>query len=161
MPSSTAAAVRTQIAQGRLDPVYVIVGDDDLEMSRLAADISMVVDEALRAFNSERLYAGERGVTPLTIVESARMLPMMADRRVVVVLRAERFLKPKRRGKAPVEPESQDSAEPPGDLDVLEAYLKDPVPQTTLVLIAADVDRTRKIYKAIQKHATLVECCRV
>jgi DNA polymerase-3 subunit delta len=32
------------------------------------------------------------------------------------------------------------------------------VPQTTLVLVASDVDRTRKIYKTLQKHATIVEC---
>ena len=32
------------------------------------------------------------------------------------------------------------------------------MPQTTLVLVAGDVDRTRKIYKTIQKHATIVEC---
>ena len=158
MPSSTIAAVRKQIAQGKPDPVYLIVGDDEAEMSRLAADISALVEDALRAFNSDRLYAGEKGVGPLAVVEAARLLPMMADRRVVVVLRAEKLLKPKRRGKADTPAAEEEAAEPPGELDVLEAYVKDPVPQTTLVLVAADVDRTRKVYKAIQKHGTIVEC---
>jgi DNA polymerase III delta subunit len=128
-------------------------------MSRLAGDVAALVDDSLRAFNSERLYAGDRGVTPASIVEAARLLPMMADRRVVVVMRAERLLKPKRRGKAALEGEAaEETGEPPGELDVLEAYIKDPVPQTTLVLVASDVDRTRKIYKTIQKQATIVEC---
>ena len=57
MPVSTVAAVRKQIAQRRPDPIYLIVGDDDAEMSRLAAEFSTLVDEDLRAFNVERLYA--------------------------------------------------------------------------------------------------------
>ena len=32
------------------------------------------------------------------------------------------------------------------------------MPRTTLVLVASDVDRTRKLYKTLQKHATIVEC---
>lgn len=159
MAFATPAAVRKQLAQGKADPVYLIVGDDPAEMSHLAADFAGLVEDELRAFNSERLYAGEKGVTPSAVVEAARMLPMMADRRVVVVLRAEKMLKPKRRGKAvDVDAEAEDGGEPPTDLDVLEAYVRDPVPQTTLVLVAADVDRTRKLYKTLQKQATIVEC---
>jgi DNA polymerase III subunit delta len=161
--ASSPAAVRAQISKGKPDPIYLIVGDDEAEMSTLAADLaSGLVEEALRAFNSERMYAGERGMGPSAIVEAARTLPMMSDRRVVVVLRGEKLLKPKRRGKA-VEaevdaPGGEEIAEPPSDLDVLDAYVRDPVPQTTLVLVASDVDRTRKIYKTLQKHATIVEC---
>ena len=159
MPVTTPAAVRKQLTQGRPDPVYLIVGDDDAEMSQLATAISDVVEDELRAFNLERLYASDKGVTPTAIVQAARTLPMLGDRRVVVVLRAERILKPKRRGKT----ETGDEAvgpdeEPPGDLDALEEYVKRPEPQTTLVLVATDVDRQRKLYKAMQKHATIVEC---
>ena len=139
--------------------MYLIVGDDDAEMSQLATAISDVVEDELRAFNLERLYASDKGVTPTAIVQAARTLPMLGDRRVVVVLRAERILKPKRRGKA----ETGDEAvgpdeEPPSDLDALEEYVKRPEPQTTLVLVATDVDRQRKLYKAMQKHTTIVEC---
>ena len=158
MPPSTVPAVRRQIAQRKADPVYLIVGDDEVEMSRLAGEIAGLVEDELRAFNVERLYAGEKSVTPASVVESARLLPMMSDRRVVVVLRAERILKPKRRGKGAEPDAGVDAAEPPGELDVLEAYVKDPVPQTSLVLLATDVDRTRKLYKTLQKHATIVEC---
>jgi DNA polymerase III delta subunit len=161
MSSLTPSAVRKQISQGNPDPVYLIVGDDHAEMSRLAAEMMGLVEDALRAFNAERLYAGDRGVTPAAVVESARILPMMADRRVVVLLRAEKMLKPKRRGKAvevDAETEAEEAAEPPTELDALDRYVREPVPQTTLVLVASDVDRTRKLYKTLQKHATLVEC---
>jgi len=159
MPVVPASTVRKQIAQRKPDPVYLFVGDDEAEMSRLSAEISALVEDELRAFNSERFYAGERGVTPAAIVEAARTLPMMSDRRVVTVLRGEKMLKPKRRGKAAVEDASDDpEAEPPTELDVLEAYVRDPSPQTTLVLLASDVDRTRKVYKTLQKQSTIVEC---
>src|SRR5215203_1995884 len=103
MPSASPADVRTAIAKGTLGPLYLLLGDDDAEISRLAADITSVVEDELRAFNVERIYAGEKGSTAASVVEAAQMLPMMSDRRVVVVVRAERLLKPKRRGKAAIE----------------------------------------------------------
>jgi DNA polymerase III subunit delta len=156
MPGATPSAVRKQIAQRKLDPIYLIVGDDDAEMTRLAADISAVVEDELRAFNVERVYASEKGVTPVSIVEAARVLPMMSDRRVVIVLRAERILKPKRRGGE--EELLPGAEEPPANTDILDAYVKTPVPETTLVFVATDVDRTRRLYKTLLKQATIVEC---
>ena len=159
MPTAAPSAVRKDIAEGRVSPIYLIVGDDDAEMVRLADDISGLVEDELRAFNLERLHATDKTVTPATIVESTRTLPMLGTRRVVVVLHAERILKPKRRGKAAEDGDAEgEEGEPPSDLDVLEAYLKNPSPETTLVLVAADVDRQRKVYKALQKTGTIVEC---
>jgi DNA polymerase III subunit delta len=158
VPASTPQALRKQVKQGTLDPVYLIVGDDDAEMAALAAELSSVVEDELRAFNLERLYAGEKSASPAAIVQSARTLPMMGDRRVVVVLRAERILKPKRRGKSVEEAGAQDEDEAAADTDALEAYVRTPEPRTTLVLVAADVDRTRRLYKTLVKQATIVEC---
>ena len=157
MPTSTPAAVRKQISQGKPDPIYLIVGDDDVEMSQLVSDISALVEEDLRAFNLERLYANDKGVSPFTVAQAARTLPMLGERRVVVVLRAERFLKPKRRGGAEGA-EGGEETEAPGDLAELEEYVRRPEPLTVLVFVAADVDRQRRIYKAMQKSATIVEC---
>lgn len=162
MPTVNPATIRKSAASGSLDPVYLIVGDDETEMAELTAAISSVVEEDLRAFNLERLYANEKSVTPVAIVQAARTLPMLGDRRIVVVLRAERLLKPKRRGGKAAEAEDGSGGgpdeEPPSDLDALEDYVKKPEPNNTLVLVAADVDRQRKVYKAIQKHAAIVEC---
>lgn len=156
MPVATPSQVRAQIAKGRLDPIYLIVGDDEAEMSRLANDIAAVVEDELRAFNVERIYASDKSATPASIAEAARMLPMMADRRVVVVLRAEKLLKPKRR-KGDEEEPAEDAAAPASN-DALEAYVQKPEPQTSLVFVAADIDRSRKLSKLLQKTATIVEC---
>ena len=159
MPGATAAAVRKQIAQGKPEPLYLILGDDDTEMSRLASDLSALVEDELRPFNLERLHANDKGVSATSIVESARTLPMLGDRRVVVVLRAERLLKPKRRAKAGDEDDAVDpDDEPAGDLDSLGDYASRPEPLTTLVLVATDLDRGRKANKSLLKHATIVEC---
>lgn len=156
MPAATPGAVRRQIAARKPAPLYLIVGDDVVEMSRLAGDFAALVDDELRAFNVERIYASGRTGDAAAIVEAARLLPMMADWRVVVVLRAERLLKPKRRGKGEDEPAGED--ETPADLAPLEEYVKAPVEGSVLVLVASDVDRSRRVFKALQKTATLVEC---
>src|SRR4051812_22941034 len=123
---ATPAEVRAAIAKRTLDPVYLLLGDDEAEMSRLAGDIAAVVEDELRAFNMERIYAGEKGATAAAIVEAARQLPMMGDRRVVVVLRAERLLKPKRRAKTIEVSAEEEDEEPPSDLDALTAYVQNP-----------------------------------
>lgn len=167
---ATPADVRAAIKKGAVDPLYLILGDDEAEMARLAGDIAGIVEDELRAFNMERLYAGEKGASAAAIVEAARQLPMMGARRVVVVLRAERLLKPKRRGPGPPKPRSgedgkvdeitgeEGDVDAPSDLDALTDYVQKPGSSTTLVLVAADIDRSRKAGKEILKHATVVEC---
>ena len=153
------ADVRAAIAKRSPAPVYLILGDDDSEMLRLTADITALIEDELRAFNVERIYAGEKGNTASAIVEAARVLPMMSDRRVVVVVRGEKLLKTKRRGKAIENEEDGDQPEEPSsDLDALGEYVQAPVPSTTLVLVASDIDKSRRAGKAIVKHAVLVEC---
>jgi len=157
VPTASPAQVRQQIAKRTPDPIYLLLGDDDAEIARLSADITSVVEDELRVFNVERMYAGEKTTTPAGIAQACRQLPMMGDRRVVVVVRAERLLKPKRRSKDE-DVDAGADAEPPSDMDALTEYVQAPSPTTTLVLAAADVDKTRKAGKAILKHATVVEC---
>ena len=96
----TPQAFRAQIASGATDPVYVIVGDDEHEKSALALALGEMVEEDLRAFNVERMYAVDTAVTPIVVAEAARTLPMMAPRRVVIVLQAEKLFDPKKKRKA-------------------------------------------------------------
>jgi hypothetical protein len=57
MPVATPAAVRKQIKSGKTDPIYLLLGEDDVEKSALAAEFADLVDEGLRAFNVERIQA--------------------------------------------------------------------------------------------------------
>src|SRR5215216_7296092 len=100
MPALTPAAVLKQIAAGTPDPIYLLQGEDEIEKSSLAAEFAALVDEGLRAFNVERIHAGDLttgdkladGVA--SIVAAVRTLPMMVPRRVVTVLHAEMLLVP-------------------------------------------------------------------
>ncbi|MBA3637782.1 MAG: hypothetical protein H0W53_00590 [Acidobacteria bacterium] len=159
MPALTPGVVRKQIEQGKPDPVYLIIGDDEVQMNDLANGLGELVEEDLRAFCLQRMHATDKGVTASTIAQAAQTLPMLGDRRVVIVLHAERILKPKRKGKpAEAVDADDDDGEAPSDLEALENYLKNSEPRNTLVLVAADADRQRKVYKALQKHASIVEC---
>jgi DNA polymerase III delta subunit len=149
----TPASVRKQLAAGTPDPVYLLTGDDELEKSALAAEFADLVEEGLRPFNVDRIHAGEwttgdKLVDGMeSIVAAARTLPMMAPRRIVTVLQAEAVLTPRR--------ESEAAARA---LDALEALVESPDPQTTLVLVAATVDRRSRMFRLLQKRASIVEC---
>ena len=153
MATVTTVAVRKQIESGRPDPVYLITGEDEIEKSALAAEFGDLVDEGLRAFNVERIHAGDfttgerlaDGVA--AIVAAARTLPMMVPRRVVTVMQAETLLTPKRESEAA----SRALAE-------LESFLERPEPSTTVVFVAGGVDRRSRLFKIMQKLATIVEC---
>ena len=144
MPAGSPTSVRAQIAQRKPAPLYLIVGDDHAEMARLAADFTSLVEDDLRAFNVERIYATDKGISAESIADAAKLLPMMADWRVVVVLRAEKLLKPKRRGKADEEVVEEDD-DAPVQVDALEDYVKNPARQTVLVFVACDVDRVHLV----------------
>jgi len=145
--------VRAQIASGKTDPLYLLVGEDEVEKSALAADFADLVDEGLRAFNVERIHAGDmttgerlaEGVG--AIVSAVRTLPMMSPRRVVIVLQADVLLVPKR--------ESEAAARA---LEELERLIAAPETSTVLVLVAGALDKRSRLYKLLSKQATLVEC---
>jgi len=153
MPTGTPASVRKQIASATPDSVYLLQGEDDVEKSAVAAEFADLVEEGLRAFNVDRVHAGDMttgdrlasGVASL--VSAARTLPMMAPWRVVVVMQAEAMLVPRR------ESEAASRA-----LEEIEAYLQNPESQTVLVLVAASIDRRSRLFKLLSKHATLVDC---
>ena len=91
MPNLTPSAVRQQIRAGTPEPIYLILGEDEVEKSGLAGEFAELVDEGLRAFNVERIHAGDMttgdrladGVAG--IIAAVRTLPMMVPRRVAVL----------------------------------------------------------------------------
>ncbi len=159
MPVLTADAARKQIASGKVQPVYLLIGDDEWELADLTAAFADLVDEGFRAFNVERFYAGERPQeAEAATVMAARGLPMMSPRRVVLLLRADRLLKPKGRRAATEGIEAGEEREAAKSTSPLEDYLKSPEPMTTLVVVSADANKTLRLVKALYKHAVVVEC---
>jgi hypothetical protein len=104
-----------------------------------------LVDPGLQAFNVDRLYGGDTSVDAL--LDAANTFPMMAERRVVLVLEAERLLIPKRESKAADE-----------DLARLEAFIQSPSPHATVVFVCGSLDMRRRISKTLAREAQVVDC---
>jgi DNA polymerase-3 subunit delta len=161
VPTLDLDAVRTHIKQRALQPVYLFVGEDVKLASRMVDALEGTIDEADRPFAVDRVYAGETGGFPVDIAASCRSLPMLGDRRVVIVMRAERLLKPKRAGKAGDDDEeseeSGDADSATSDMTPLEEYLAAPSDFATLVFVASEIDRTRRFTKQLVAKGHVVE----
>lgn len=145
MPVLAHATLRKQIAAHDTGPLYLLVGDDEVEKAAVAGEFAELVEEDLRAFNVERLYGGETKMDAL--VNAAQTFPMMAPRRVVLVLEAEKLLVPKRESKAAEEEQER-----------LAAFLQSPPPHATIVFVCGALDMRRRIAKLLVKEAQVVNC---
>lgn len=145
MPALTPAALRTQIASGATGPLYLLTGEDDVEKTAVANEFAETVDEGLRAFNVDRLYGGDASVDDL--IQAAATLPMMAPRRLVIVLEGEKLLIPKRESKAADEEQER-----------LEAFLADPPSHATVVFVCGGLDQRRRVVKQVMQAAQVVNC---
>jgi DNA polymerase-3 subunit delta len=161
VPNLDLEALRRNINAGKLDRVYLFLGEDIKLVDRMVDAIEATIDAADRPFAVDRIYAGEASGTPVDIAASCRSLPMLGDKRLVVVMRAERLLKPKRAAKAGnddlVEEEAAaDDESTATDFTALEDYLASPSPFATLVLVATEIDRTRRFTKKLVEKAQVV-----
>ena len=98
MPALDLAALRKQIQARKALGVYLFYGSDVRLIEQMVDAVEALIDPADRPFAAERIYAGEAGGSAVDITASANVFPMLGDRRIVIVLRAERFLKPARAG---------------------------------------------------------------
>jgi DNA polymerase-3 subunit delta len=123
-----------QLAAGRIDPLYLIVGEE-----------SWLADEALAALRrhaaspddlmNSHVFSGS-DVAPSELVTVAQTLPAFATRRFIVVRDAERL----------------------ASSDLLAAYCNDPSTSTCLVLVTAKLDRRKSWAGALAKRAVTVAC---
>ena len=145
MPTSTPAAVRKQIKAGQTDPLYLLIGEDEEEKSNLAADFQNAIEVDLRPFNVQRVYGDDTTIG--AVLDAARTFPMLSPRRMVIVLRAEHLLVPKR--------ESETTKR---ELDDFLAFVKKPEAHASVVLVAPKVDKRTTIGKLLLKCATVIKC---
>jgi len=126
------------IESGRLDPIYCLHGAERYLIDRCLAAIRKTVLGAAAAAASFNHDVFELKETPLsTVVSTARTMPMMARRRLVVGKGIDEV-------KAP-------------DLEPLLPYVQDPNPTTCLVLVGDKVDTRFKVFVALRKAGWLHE----
>jgi DNA polymerase III delta subunit len=160
VPALDPAALRKHLAAGTLERLYVFLGEDVKLIDRMVDAVEATIDPADRPFAVDRVYATEAGGTPVEIAAACRSLPMLGDRRIVIVMRAERLLKPKRAGKAAEEDADDDAGDESEsastDFTPLEDYVGTPSTFATLVFVATEIDRTRRFTKKLVEKAQVV-----
>src|SRR5688572_23277215 len=164
---STVLEIRKQIKSGKTGPLYLLEGDDLQSRHDLALEFANLVEDGLQAFNVQSFYANEatnaagRDQLIGALLSTARTLPMMASKRVVIVHEAERLLAPKRakddedQGELDLPKKAKRGATP---AEELETYVENPEPMTTIVFVAGPLDANRRIVKLLRRHADVVDC---
>lgn len=163
----TPAQVHAQIAAGETAPIYLVESDDLPSRQEVTHGFLALIDDGLHAFNVATFFArdattaADRDALYADILTTARTLPMMAPRRLVIVHDAEALLAPKRAkdddDSAAVAPaRRRGRTETPAE--AFEAYVERPEPTTTLVLETAGLDRGRRIAKLLLAKAAVVSC---
>lgn len=128
--------ILAQVASGKLAPVYILSSEQPLLVERAVSAIrDATVPPALRGFNFDVIEA--RGATAQRVLATAQTLPMMAQRRMVLV----RDL----------------AAMQAAELNKLADYLESPNPSTVLVGVASKIDKRVKFYVAARKAKALHE----
>jgi len=116
--------------------VYFLEGEEPYYIDVISDWIlENVLTESEKSFNQTLLYG--KDITLDTIMTAARRYPMMAERQVVVVREAQNIR----------------------DIDELAAYVEKPAPTTLLVICHKykNIDKRKKLYKAIQKHGVYLD----
>lgn len=127
----------TDIQQGKVQPIYFLMGEEPYYIDKIAHFIEQnVLREEEKGFNQVILYG--RDATAEDIISNAKRFPMMADKQVLIIK------------------EAQDLAR---HIDKLISYVEQPQPSTILVFCYKykTLDKRKAIYKALKKNAVIFE----
>ncbi len=121
-----------EVRKGTVRPVYVFVGDETFLIDRAVKMLrAATVGEGIAGFN-EDVFHGAKGLDGNKIVSAATTLPMMADKRFILVRHAEAM--------------NADAHAP------LVGYFKDPNPSTCFVVTADKIPGNTKFGRAAKAH---------
>lgn len=137
MSTRTREDLRRALKENRLEPLYLLYGAESYLRDAAAKAITEAAlrGAPLREFNEAGFSLS--GTDVQQALAAAHQLPMMAERRVV---RITDFAKLRE-----------------ADEDALQRYLAHPVPSTVLILLADDLDKRRKLSKALLERCFAVE----
>lgn len=128
-------SVAEQVRKGEVAPIYCFYGEEEYRREQaLNQLLDALLAEGARDLNLDQIRPGEAGTG--SILGSARTLPFLAPRRVVLI-----------RGVEELSREQQEE---------LLAYLNDPCPTSCLVLAATRLDLRTRLAAALQKKGVLL-----
>jgi len=133
---ATLTDVTKRAAEGSLEPVYLLVGSERLLVERAVDAVRKAVDSMGAAGFNVEIFDG-KGLEATRAISAARTLPMMADKRFVLVRRLD--------------------AMTPTEQNQLAEYLSDPSDTACLVMTADKLDGRSKLGKAAKKKGCLID----
>ncbi len=137
MASTTLKQMAAALKRGTPAPAYYFYGPEDaLKDDAIRYILDQMLEPATRDFNLDQVSAAS--LDPEAVEALCNTVPMMADRRVVIIRDVEQW-KRRTRGRTAVV-----------------HYLERPSPETILLLVQGAADD--KPDKELQKHAAAVEC---
>jgi DNA polymerase-3 subunit delta len=136
----TAQEFELAVKKGTIPSVCYLYGEESFLLERTTrALIELAIDQSLKDFNFNIFYGNEsKGVD---IADAAQTLPMFAERRAVLVKRAESLTA--------------------AACEVLLPYLHNPSPGTCLIFTGSKIDQRKKFFVELKKKGTLVEFKRI
>lgn len=144
-----------EAARGTLRPVYLVLGEERLLVDRVVSALREAACKGgVPGFNEDKFTAGEAQVHH--ILAAAKMVPMMAPRRFVLVRGLDRWEKKEGDDDAPAPTKKGKVVESP--LDQLAEYAKDPASTTIMVLVSPKLHGQRRIVTGAKKGGYLVSC---
>ena len=132
----TSLEFETSLKKGSIPEICYLYGEESFLVERTARTLlDRAIDPSLKDFNFNVFYGNEsKGID---IVDAAQTLPMFADRRAVVVKRAETL-----------------SA---AACEALLPYVLNPCRTTCLIFSGVKIDQRKKFFLELKKHAVMVE----
>jgi DNA polymerase-3 subunit delta len=130
--------LNNQIKAGNFSPCYLFYGPEAfLSTRRQKSLISAALPEDARDMNME-VFSGKIEVS--RIMDAAETMPFLADRRLIIAEDSGLFQSGRK-----------------DDSESMADFLKD-IPESTIIIFAEkDADKRGRMYKAVQKHGTIVE----
>ena len=138
MPQTISCAqLTTQIAQGTVASIYLLVGEEDLLRDTALAQLKQsLLGDGGDDFNGDLFYGDEAEGSQ--IASCASEVAVFAPRRLVIVKAADKL--------------------PAKQCDALLTYIKDPNETTTLIFVASKMDGRLKFTQALMRGALVVDC---
>ena len=132
----TAQEFETSLRKGTIPSICYLYGEESFLVDRATRLLlDQAVDPSLKDFNYNVFYGNEsKGVE---IADTAQTLPMFAERRAVLVKRAEGL-----------------SA---AACEVLLPYIQNPAESTCLIFTGTKIDQRKKFFVELKKHGVMVE----
>ncbi len=136
-----------QIAGGRLQPVYVLFGDEPaairsilLALRRTLIPPDDATAQAMAAFNHERFDGADlRSATP--VISACQQMPMLAAKRLVELSNPDDIAKGA----------GDEGSTPAAAMDALIHYIGAPSPSTVLVIHGSGIDGRSRLVNACKK----------